>query len=71
MRTVLCDGQCRPRLGGRGLFPDDDVSVTFDMTQLVAVEVDHQLPQPGVGGSEVYFHLGIFPRPHRGGQPAG
>lgn len=53
------------------LFPDYDISVALDVTQLVAVEVDHQLPQPEMGGSEVNFHLGIFPWSNWGAQPVG
>lgn len=39
------------------------------MTQLVAVEVDQELSQPRVGGSEIDFHFGVFPRTHTGIQP--
>lgn len=32
------------------------------MTQLVAVKVDHQFPQAGVGGCEVDLDFGVLPR---------
>lgn len=51
------------------LFPDNDISKAFDVTQLVAVEVDQQLSQARVGGGEVDLHLGVFPRTHAGIQP--
>jgi len=52
------------------LFPDDDVSVSLDVTQLVAVEVDQQLPEAGAGRREVDRHLGVFPGSHGAAQPA-
>ena len=48
----------------KALFSNNDISVALDVTQLAAVEVDHQLSQARVGGSEVNFHLGIFSRAH-------
>lgn len=50
--------------GCQALFSNDDVSVALDVAQLVAVEVNHQLSQPRMGGSEVNFHLGIIPGSH-------
>lgn len=54
---------------GKGLFSDDHVSVALDVTQLVAVKVDHQLSQSRPGGGEVNFHFSVFTRSHRGIQP--
>lgn len=55
--------------GRKTLFSNDDVSVAFHVTQLVTVEIDHQLPQPRMGGSEIDLHLGVFPGSHRGAKP--
>lgn len=57
------------RIFFQDLLSNDDVSVAFDVTQLVAVKVDHELPQPEVGGSEVDFRFGVFTRSHRRAQP--
>lgn len=54
----------------KALFSNNHVSVALDMTQLVTVEVNHQLSQSRMGGCEVDFHLGIFTRSHWS-QPAG
>ena len=56
--------ECRLRVGP--LFADDDIPVALDVTQLIAVEVDHQFPLAWVGGREVDFDLGILPGFHRG-----
>lgn len=55
----------------KALFSNNHVSVALDVTQLVTVKVNHQLSQSRMGGCEVDFHLGIFPRSHWGSQPAG
>lgn len=56
--------ECRLRVGP--LFADDDIPVALDVTQLIAVKVDHQFPLAWVGWREVDFDLGILPGFHRG-----
>lgn len=55
--------------GQQLLFSDDDISVAFDVTELVAVEVHQQLPEPKVGGREVNPGLSVLAGTHGAAQP--
>jgi hypothetical protein len=43
------------------LFANNNILVSLHMTQLAAVEVNHQLAEPRVVWLEVDLHLGILP----------
>lgn len=42
-------------------FPDDNVLVSSNVAQLVAVKIHHEFAQAGLSGSEVDFDFGLLP----------
>ncbi len=42
-------------------FPDDNILVSSNMAQLVAVKIHHEFTQAGLRGSEVDFDFGLLP----------